>query len=317
MRLELKARTAILILLAGVTLQGCVGGDCTPVDPPDLSDTELGVVRAEVEASLGEPIAARETEYGHVSVYRYLQETCGGFVFPVPFILILPLYWEDGALLTVEYTAEGRVISAQMWPDTENSEDAIEHYKERAKLREECRPPFPVAAQLDKEAQIEQVASCKQFGFSTVWQWECLSAHQGDSKAQKQIATYYRLGVAPIDEDFVQAYKWLQLAAGEDDPEDDWRWNALTIRMTPEQITEAERLAFEWEPEPAECEVEFDKSESAEVPPPTWTKKSDKCHLPLSAAIQLEGQVRELLDNFLAVASFEVGLARPVLASYS
>jgi len=245
-----------------------------------------------VEATLGEPITTRDTEYGRVSVYRYLQKQYTGMVFPVPFIVVLPLYWEDGALLTVEYTPEDTVISVQMWPSTESSEEAIDLYEERAKLRQECRPPFSVASQMDKQAQLGQIGSCRRFGFATVWLWECLSAHQGDAKAQEQMTVYYRKGAGPIGQDFVQAYKWLTLAAGEDGLEGDWRVNALAVRMTPEQISEAERRASQWHPEPTECEVEFDTLENLEAPPPTWTEKWDDCHWPLAAAMHLEPEMQ-------------------------
>ncbi len=52
----------------------------------------------------------------------------------------------------------------------------------------------------------------------------------------------------------VQAYKWFKLAminGGEG-----LSVSYLSRKMAPDQMAEAERLVAEWEPNPAECEVD-------------------------------------------------------------
>jgi hypothetical protein len=49
---------------------------------------------------------------------------------------------------------------------------------------------------------------------------------------------------------------WYSLAVSNGDSYSARRRNSLAKRMTPEQITEAERLVEEWEPDPSACEVD-------------------------------------------------------------
>jgi TPR repeat protein len=51
---------------------------------------------------------------------------------------------------------------------------------------------------------------------------------------------------AGVPEDFVIAHKWLNLAGAQGDVEAGQLRMALTARMTPEQISEAQRLARDW-----------------------------------------------------------------------
>jgi hypothetical protein len=81
----------------------------------------------------------------------------------------------------------------------------------------------------------------------------CRSAHQRYQDAQNWMARRYRFGFAPREVDLVQAYKWYQIAFyGEETAEK--KRAELMPKMTPAQITEAQRLVAEWEPNPAECD---------------------------------------------------------------
>ena len=87
-------------------------------------------------------------------------------------------------------------------------------------------------------------------------QWMCLSAHQGDQNAQYVLGKYYRQGSNLVLQDPIEAYKWLSLAAKDGDATTKRLRDVFARQLTPEQIAEAKRLVAEWEPNPAECEIE-------------------------------------------------------------
>lgn len=82
--------------------------------------------------------------------------------------------------------------------------------------------------------------------------WYRRAAEQGNAVAQIRLARQYAEGVG-LSRDFVQAFKWFTVAAlrGSDSYV---RTNAAkgrddtAIKMTPAQVSEAERLAREWTP---------------------------------------------------------------------
>jgi hypothetical protein len=77
-------------------------------------------------------------------------------------------------------------------------------------------------------------------------------AEQGDSWSQNNLGFMYYFGQG-VPQDFVLAYMWITLAAskqftGEDRDIAIQNRDAVAEKMTPAQITEAERLAREWKP---------------------------------------------------------------------
>jgi hypothetical protein len=73
------------------------------------------------------------------------------------------------------------------------------------------------------------------------------AAELGNAKAQREIAECYASGKGVL-KDLVQAYKWFLVAAAHG--ENSW-FSLLRVQgrvMTPDQITEAKRLAREWKP---------------------------------------------------------------------
>jgi TPR repeat protein len=79
-------------------------------------------------------------------------------------------------------------------------------------------------------------------------------AERGDADAQYDLGTIYQAG-EDLPPDFVQAYKWYQLAASRfAASEESMRDRAIKNRdriaavMTPAQIAEAQRLARVWKP---------------------------------------------------------------------
>jgi len=81
------------------------------------------------------------------------------------------------------------------------------------------------------------------------------SAEHGDATAQYNLAVMYDTGRGGVPQDYVMAHKWYNLAASHYAT---WEANIgataarsrdrLTLRMTPAQIAEAQKMAREWEP---------------------------------------------------------------------
>jgi localization factor PodJL len=72
-------------------------------------------------------------------------------------------------------------------------------------------------------------------------------ARQGDPRAQRLVGFMFRDGQG-VPQDFVQAHMWLNLAAASGQEDAAAAREALSQRMTPDQIAEAQRLAAAWRP---------------------------------------------------------------------
>ncbi len=96
----------------------------------------------------------------------------------------------------------------------------------------------------------EGVAAFKRGDYATAFREFRPLAEQGNANAQRNLGVMYIQGVTL---DFVQAYKWLNIAASSFPPGKQ-RDRTVKIRdivakrMTPAQISEAQKLAREWKP---------------------------------------------------------------------
>ncbi len=82
--------------------------------------------------------------------------------------------------------------------------------------------------------------------------WYRLAAEQGHAIAQFNLGIMYDIGQG-VPQDHVLAHMWLNLAASRSPPGEDYDEalqlrDAVTERMTPAQIAEAQKLAREWKP---------------------------------------------------------------------
>ena len=81
--------------------------------------------------------------------------------------------------------------------------------------------------------------------------WFRLAADQGEAMAQFSLGAMYAQGVG-VPQDYVLAHMWFNLSAAQGD---DRRGGQISgrpqpVKMTPDQLAEAQRLAREWKPSP-------------------------------------------------------------------
>jgi TPR repeat protein len=74
-------------------------------------------------------------------------------------------------------------------------------------------------------------------------------------KARWKMGLIYRAGYLGLEQNLVLAYVWQTLSFEAGYATAEQYRNRLSQEMTPAQIAEAERLVAEWEPNPAECEI--------------------------------------------------------------
>jgi len=81
--------------------------------------------------------------------------------------------------------------------------------------------------------------------------WYRAAAEQGDSGGQVDLGRMYENGLG-VSQDYIQAHMWFNLAAASGDAtaakEAIKERDSIASNMTPEQISEAQRLAREWKP---------------------------------------------------------------------
>jgi TPR repeat protein len=77
--------------------------------------------------------------------------------------------------------------------------------------------------------------------------WFRAAANQGYAEAQCNLGRCYFMGRG-VSQDYVQAYKWFNLAAAQGNTNASIFLPAIALRLSPEAITEAERLSSEFAP---------------------------------------------------------------------
>jgi len=85
--------------------------------------------------------------------------------------------------------------------------------------------------------------------------WFRMAADQGNSSAQSNLGVMHALGRG-VTQDYVQAYMWMHLSVASSKEREGSSQAAtlldeIAMKMTPQQIAEAQRLAGEWKPNPA------------------------------------------------------------------
>jgi TPR repeat protein len=83
--------------------------------------------------------------------------------------------------------------------------------------------------------------------FKMAVRWYLRSANQGNDLAQRKLGLLYERGDG-VPQDFVQAYMWYKLGAASGVKAGVVLRDALAIRMTSDQLVEAQKLVREWNP---------------------------------------------------------------------
>ena len=118
----------------------------------------------------------------------------------------------------------------------------------------------PLAEQGDAAAQFN-LGNMHLYGegvpqdYAEAAKWYRKAAEQGDAEAQALLGLMYHNGEG-VPQENVQAHKWFNLSASRyqgknHDYAVDSR-NDTEKRMTPTQVAEAQKLAREWKPKPAQ-----------------------------------------------------------------
>jgi len=77
--------------------------------------------------------------------------------------------------------------------------------------------------------------------------WYKKAAEQGNTKAQFSLGVMYALGQG-VPQDYVLAHKWYNLAAAQGHEDGKHNRDVVAKKMTPSQISEAQKLAREFKP---------------------------------------------------------------------
>ncbi len=77
--------------------------------------------------------------------------------------------------------------------------------------------------------------------------WYRKAAEQGNARAQRALGIMYRYGYG-VAKDFVLAHMWYNLAAAQGNFGSGWERGVVAMKMSPAQISEAQKLAREWKP---------------------------------------------------------------------
>lgn len=83
--------------------------------------------------------------------------------------------------------------------------------------------------------------------FKMAVRWYRRSADQGNDLAQRRLGLLYERGDG-VPQDYVQAYMWYKLGAANGGKSGALLRDALAIRMTSDQLVEAQKLVLEWKP---------------------------------------------------------------------
>ena len=96
-------------------------------------------------------------------------------------------------------------------------------------------------------------------------EWQA-AANSGDAKAMLALGRLYVQGLG-APQNYVQAHMWFSLAASRFDAEAVKERDALAVRMSPEQVAEAQKLAAAWQPGESQPAAATTKKPAGPPPP--------------------------------------------------
>lgn len=226
----MKLLAYIAISFVGLLVQGCslaiLGED---IERTDLSSLKVGATREEVETVLGKPASNEPDKLGKIAVYAYDKGARSSPVLTGRDYLdcwgILNIFCEP--ILTLIALFRRREL----------------YESQRGQLGIHYGPDETVMDVIIGEHDLR--ASY----------WETLSrAVCGDPDAQYRVGDAFESGRG-VRSSNVEAYKWYTIAASGDNPLAARVKDLLVEKMSPDQITTAEKLVAEWEPDLEACDT--------------------------------------------------------------
>jgi len=281
----------IWLLFAMMLLTGC-GAIVVPregFDPPfdeEVLESLLGSTRNEVEEQLGRPLFMGYKEDKNYFVYGGHIDTTGMIV-GVP---TFPIWSNESICSLLEFGADERLTRYEtlggsgvhilpfggvgdapenckeaFWTKDELAEFEQAHKEDREKraqglaphVREVCEVPFEIAVNLGEDTILKRYKEClhRDVDPKSRIMWTCLLAHAGRAEAQSSFAWFYRYETTEPNH-LLNAFKWYRLAKSNDYSAAGFGMRSLSAELSPSEISEAEVMAKEWQPDPAECELE-------------------------------------------------------------
>ena len=174
-------------------------------------------------AVLGEPIETIKSDDGRVDVYEY-DGHCGGLFWILPIPYPLPVFFGTDQMLIVVYGPEGSFLNAQVRKGDIDAQYAMYFL----------------------DGEVPQ-------GVRT--SWVCLAAQNGHPQAQVDMGRRSWYGIQDYDVNHVRGFMWFSLSARSGHVRGENEVAERKPLLTAQELSEAERLVAEWEPNPAECET--------------------------------------------------------------
>lgn len=239
----MRTLTSIFCVTLILFIAGCVyvppvwdvGDEIRYVDQIQIGAT----TRDEVLELLGEPDRGDKNDCRIIYEGRWSE---GYVILMTPIVagegLLDPQFWRI-AIFFDENDVVQELIT-WLWPpyDTESDRRALAYL-------EKCGDPEGIYEYAEKLKGSE------------AWRGYCVAAHHGHAKARWKMGLSYNSPYYPrLDQNLVLAYVWYTLSFEAGYATAEQYRDRLSQEMTPDQITEAEHLVAEWEPNTAECEIE-------------------------------------------------------------
>ena len=220
---------ALMLLVSGCVYVPPVWEGAHAID--QLEFIEPGVTtKDEVVAKFGQPAKTYEGTLWTYFVYKGYKS--GGFIV---FVYVPPVPGEaDPSEWTVAIAFDENDVVTEVW--------TAEH------------EPSGATAGVPLEFPRDELT--REAALRGQWRSLCQRAVAGDGEAGSALASHFRHGWQPVVKDLVKAYLWYTFASDRGySSAIDYRTD-LKSEMNSAEISRAEQLVADWEPDPAKCEME-------------------------------------------------------------
>ena len=262
----MKSLATVLVLISSLFLHGCSVRQAWGIKPDDVSQFQIESSREQVEKLLDAPIEVSECPDGTRAKYVYNRghppEDHPIIVTILATVLFVPSVGtsEAGAScificqrgnLEIVFDHNDTVVLLRPHPD---AYDVGWYCDSGDPYRNLCKPTQNAASRMDPARLIRGPNDLLiETGCFSDFSKVCQLAHEKRPTAQWHLGRYYLDGLLPVSQSYVEAYKWYSLAIqGGVLYAEDTR-DRVAKKLSADELAEAEHLASEWQPNPAEC----------------------------------------------------------------